>query len=396
MNDLGLSAQSPLHEQYFTVKADNGEVDAYGNQLNGNGIPVPKLFVGQIPRQMQEMDLRKLFEPFGQIVELIILRDRVSGLHKGCAFITFANKASAEKAITSLHEKITLHTRPIQVRFAGAQYAPQDVKLFVGMLTPSVTEERLNQLFSKFGQVREVHLMRDANQNSRGCAFVKFGTKEEADAAVKELHDKFQFDGATKKVVVRFADTMQEKMQRRQPSTANSFSYVGPANAFSKSSAYLRPVAGAFPPTVNGFGGPANQYYQQMHQNLLSYGNQLSTLAINAGPRRHVFTAQSRGPGGANLFIYNIPDSFSDSDLVTLFSHYGSVISAIIYKDKYTGLSRGFGFVSYDNSTSAERAINDLDGYDVGPNKKLKVMLKKMADHGTPANFANMSPRTHF
>jgi CUG-BP- and ETR3-like factor len=49
------------------------------------------------------------------------------------------------------------------------------------------------------------------------------------------------------------------------------------------------------------------------------------------------------GPAGANLFVYHLPHDLTDADLATAFNPFGSVISAKVYVDKYTGESKGFG-----------------------------------------------------
>jgi RNA recognition motif-containing protein len=62
------------------------------------------------------------------------------------------------------------------------------------------------------------------------------------------------------------------------------------------------------------------------------------------------------------LYVGGLPYSTTDAELSELFSQHGSVASAKVITDKFTGQSRGFGFVEMGTEEEAKRAIESLNG----------------------------------
>ena len=63
-----------------------------------------------------------------------------------------------------------------------------------------------------------------------------------------------------------------------------------------------------------------------------------------------------------NIFVGSLPFSIDEADLRESFEVYGAVSSVKIITDKFTGRSKGFGFVEMENDAEAEKAINELNG----------------------------------
>lgn len=66
-----------------------------------------------------------------------------------------------------------------------------------------------------------------------------------------------------------------------------------------------------------------------------------------------------------NIFVGSLPFTTGEADLQEVFEAYGTVDSAKIIKDKFTGKSRGFGFVEMPNDEEGERAIEELNGFEL-------------------------------
>lgn len=115
-----------------------------------------ELFCGQIPRNMSFKSVRQLFEKFGEISRLNILRDKNTGESRGCCFLTYRNRQSSLNAQKALHNVVILPgmKSPIQIKPADAENR-NERKIFVGMISKSSDEEQIKNLFLPFGQIEE-------------------------------------------------------------------------------------------------------------------------------------------------------------------------------------------------------------------------------------------------
>uniref|UniRef100_A0A7N8Y0R9 CUGBP Elav-like family member 2 n=2 Tax=Mastacembelus armatus TaxID=205130 RepID=A0A7N8Y0R9_9TELE len=467
-----------------------------------------KMFVGQIPRSWSETELKELFEPFGAVHQINILRDRTQNppQSKGCCFVTFYTRKAALEAQNALHNIKTLSGmhHPIQMKPADSEKtsAVEDRKLFVGMVSKKYGENEVRMMFSSFGQIEECRILRGPDGQSRGCAFVTFATRAMAQNAIKTMHHSQTMEGCSSPLVVKFADTQRDKEQRRlqqqlvqqiqqlnsattwgnlaglgtltpqylavriiqatssaelhsvnplqlqnlatlaaaaaaaqssgSPTTTNTLStnsgalgaLASPAGSTAGSSAGAamntlaslgtlqgltgtsvglnnlnaltssnEPISKMCLGSMNGGLGASmangsaaspmdalTQAYSGMQQYTASA---LPSLYSQSILQQSVAGSQKEGPEGANLFIYHLPQEFGDQDLLQMFMPFGNVVSAKVFIDKQTNLSKCFGFVSYDNPVSAQAAIQAMNGFQIGM-KRLKVQLKRSKNDSKP------------
>ena len=69
------------------------------------------------------------------------------------------------------------------------------------------------------------------------------------------------------------------------------------------------------------------------------------------------------------IYVGNLPYSMTDDELRDTFSEYGEIASAEVIKDKFSGQSKGFGFVDMPNNSDADTAIKELNDSPMGGRK---------------------------
>uniref|UniRef100_A0A8D2P4K9 CUGBP Elav-like family member 2 n=1 Tax=Zosterops lateralis melanops TaxID=1220523 RepID=A0A8D2P4K9_ZOSLA len=453
----------------------NGALD-HSDQPDPDAI---KMFVGQIPRSWSEKELKELFEPYGAVYQINVLRDRSQNppQSKGCCFVTFYTRKAALEAQNALHNIKTLPGmhHPIQMKPADSEKsnAVEDRKLFIGMVSKKCNENDIRVMFSPFGQIEECRILRGPDGLSRGCAFVTFSTRAMAQNAIKAMHQSQTMEGCSSPIVVKFADTQKDKEQRRlQQQLAQQMQQLNTATwgnltglggltpqylAVSMNALQLQNLAtlaaaaaaaqtsatttnaNPLSTTTGALGAltspgksrvPASNTQTcaisslycwvfckvaQMLSGMAALNGGLGATGLTNGTagtmdaltqaysgiqqyaaaalptlysqsllqQQSAAGSQKEGPEGANLFIYHLPQEFGDQDILQMFMPFGNVISAKVFIDKQTNLSKCFGFVSYDNPVSAQAAIQAMNGFQIGM-KRLKVQLKRSKNDSKP------------
>ena len=66
------------------------------------------------------------------------------------------------------------------------------------------------------------------------------------------------------------------------------------------------------------------------------------------------------------LYVGNLPYTTTVDELKTTFGEFGAVVDAVIISDKHTGRSKGFGFIEFEDEASAQKAVEGMNGKDLG------------------------------
>lgn len=166
----------------------------------------------------------------------------------------------------------------------GGSEKEREHKLFIGMIPKTATEEFIRTIFDPFGEIREVHIIRDQDGNNKGCAFLKFTERQSAMSAIESVHQQYVVEPGGRPLIVKFADNKRERGQnraRKQPPWSG-------AGAMPLPPPFGYP--GHHPPQqpqgIPQMGYPPPQYVASPPQSPLGYMNPNMNTMMNMGEQR--------------------------------------------------------------------------------------------------------------
>jgi len=317
------------------------------------------------------------FKKFGEIEQCNLMLDRVTGKSRGFGFVTFATK---EAAATVLAEEHTIDGRRAEPKMAMAKgervqtNEPEVMrtnKLFVGRIDASTTADDLKAVFEQFGTITDSYVPKDHMTGSnRGFGFVTFDEEDSAENAFNQ-HEK-------EKLTIRGAEIAVDKAAPKSAGGGKGKSSGGGGYGKGGYDGGKGGWSGYGGGPAGGYGGGGGSYGGGGYEPQ-GYGGGYGKGGGRYGGGGY---EQPRGGGGyhggggradgghqeksSKVFVGKLAASINEDSLRAYFERFGALVDVYVPKDHQSGVShRGFGFVTFDQISAAEKVLgmpHEIDG----------------------------------
>ncbi|KYN97371.1 putative polyadenylate-binding protein [Plasmodium gaboni] len=283
----------------------------------------------------------------------------------------------------------------------------QTNSIFVYNFPNEWMENDLKKNFMIFGTINNIIIDKDINI----YAFIQYNDTESSQKAIEVMNGK-EINGkllkvTSRKIVDECIDMNTNKLDSQQKSQSSNDNkkttlfvfYLPPhwndQDLFDKFKTFgnleSATVAKKNDKTSKGYGFVV---YTDPHSAALAISN-MNKVEVYTGKRLKVLlksnsneTNKRKIKPGCTIFVFYLPNDWSDKDLKRHFSHYGNILGATI-KRETNGKSRGYGFINFENQQSAINAVAGMNGFNAG-NKYLKVSIKKGEEQYLAPQYLNI------
>jgi RNA recognition motif-containing protein len=300
-----------------------------------------QLFVGCLPETVTEADIRPIFEVYGNVVDVEVVRDSITGQSLGYAFVRYDSSnadASCESAVNHLHGCFFCGDMllPMQVRLLPS--SPSPAKLFLAgfpsqfFLDPSlpipsdgVAPRLARHLAMQYGPVIDVHVIsKNPNYNLQAnsvAAFATFQFRSSAEQFIQDacMHVLYLPDGEFAEATVK--------------------------------------ASFALSPDVDGNHSTHNNHAVQSGNGAAVYLSQKQRVLRMATP---LPVSVELSP--VKLFVGCLPYSKTASEVASVFGQFGPLMEVAVLTD-VDGRSKGAAFVTFACKENADEALSTLAGF---------------------------------
>ena len=140
-----------------------------------------KLFVGGLPQDAKDPEIREYFGTFGEIDTITLKTDQTTGRSRGFAFVVFKTVEGVDAAVAEPNH--TVKNKKVAVKKAQAKQG----KVYVGKLKSDLTDDEIKTHFSQFGTIANIEQPFDKAKNERkNFCFITFEKEDVAKRLLKE------------------------------------------------------------------------------------------------------------------------------------------------------------------------------------------------------------------
>ena len=355
---------------------------------------VVKVFIGGLPPSADDSSVAELLSVYGQVESVTLSRDAATLRCAGYGFAKLHSESDANRVIAALHNQVKLdpdahpEIGPLQLRIvreesasagvSAASNGSKPMKLFIGGVPGTATGKQLRLIFQAYGDIADLFIAPE-----KGYAFVKFTDQADALAAMAGVNGT-TLSNAVRPLEVRIAQSTKGMDADEQ-------------------AAQLSAVATGRVPTPSRAGewtqyhtDDGKAYYHNKVSNVTQWEAPAGfataptdtettggIIGLEESKEEPLPIGLDKGPVGANIFVYGLPDRWKEREFADEFGRFGKIVSIKIIYDKATSASKGYGFISYTDPVAAEEAVASMHGATLG-SRKLKVQIKRGEETGRP------------
>ncbi|CAG8507578.1 4249_t:CDS:2 [Ambispora gerdemannii] len=328
------SSDSKIHSVDDQRRSEDGDLKLYDNKKDYKASihEEGKMFIGGLNWETTDDSLKSHFSQFGEVTDVIVMRDPNTGRSRGFGFLTFVDPSVVNTVLVKEHQ---LDGKIIDPKRAIPREEQEKTeKIFVGGIAPEVTEEEFKEFFTQFGNVIDATLMVDRETGRpRGFGFITFDSSEPVEKAMARDDLEIQ----NKPVEVKRA-MPKHKSQRMQLYNQPSFSGSSGPQASAAALSVMPPSAGSTSRYGQSYGAAAGK----------DGGMGYSGMGYTAGSYPNY-----AGYGQYSGYNYpsNYPAGYSGYNAMTQAAYYSRQVKKISYANSYGQYGGG----GYGSSSSGSR-----------------------------------------